>query len=126
MRRSLLQGGLPARLPPPRPRTAGGVARCGRPRAGTVCSVSADPESPESTVSAPFVTIRAGGPLDGVVTITALGPAGGRSRVAASWMQDGEPRSQWLDVASYRIARAIANATANQFAVGNRPTLTRD
>lgn len=88
--------------------------------------MSADLESRGSRVSAPFVTIRAGGPLDGVVTITALGGAGGRSRVAASWTQDGEPRSQWLDAASYRIARAIAHATANQFAVGNRPTLARD
>lgn len=89
-------------------------------------SVSTDLEQDGSTGSAPFVTIRAGGPLDGVVTITAISGAGGRSRVVASWTQDGEVRSQWLDAASYRIARAIANAAANQFALGNRPTLARD
>ena len=74
----------------------------------------------------PFVTIRAGGPLDGRVTITTLAGSGGRCSVEASWTEDGEARSESLEAANYSVARPIAQAAANQFAVGNRPRLTRD
>jgi hypothetical protein len=80
----------------------------------------------ETNASAPFVTIRAGGPLDGVVTITEVAAGNGRSVVEASWTQDGEACSESLEAATYYIARAIANAAANQFAVGRRPNLARD
>jgi hypothetical protein len=40
-------------------------------------------------VPRPLVTIRAGGPLDGVVTITAIPEGNGRSLVESSWTQDG-------------------------------------
>jgi metal-dependent amidase/aminoacylase/carboxypeptidase family protein len=80
----------------------------------------------ETNAPGPFVTIRAGGPLDGVVTITAIAGGNGRSLVEVTWRQDGEVRSESLEAATYNIARAIANAAANQFAVGRRPNLARD
>ena len=74
-----------------------------------------------------MVTIRAGGPLDGVVTITALaGRREGRSVVEASWTHDGQRYSESLEAATFAIARAIAQAAANQFAVGKPPHLARD
>ena len=87
--------------------------------------MTAELDGAPAGASAPFVTIRAGGPLNGVVTITAVAGGHGRNRVAASWIEDGAPRSQALEAATYRIARAIAHAAANQFALGNRPTLAR-
>jgi hypothetical protein len=39
---------------------------------------------------------------------------------------NGQARSESLEAASYAMARAIANAAANQFAVGRRPHLARD
>ena len=85
------------------------------------------PPSSDTHSRGPLVTIRAGGPLDGVVTITALaGRREGRSVVEASWTQDGERRSESLEAATYAMARAIAQAAANQFAVGKPPHLARD
>ena len=81
----------------------------------------------ETDSRGPLVTIRAGGPLDGVVTITAIGGRrGGRSVVEASWMQDGQRRLESLEAATYAMARAIAQAAANQFALGKPPHLARD
>jgi hypothetical protein len=80
----------------------------------------------ETNAPGPFVTIRAGGPLDGVVTITAIAGGKGRSLVRAAWTQDGQPCAESLEAATYAMARAIANAAANQFAVGRRPRLARD
>lgn len=78
-----------------------------------------------SNVPGPFVRIRAGGPLAGEVTVTAIAESGGRCLVEASWTQDGEACSESLEAATYGIARAIAQAAANQFAVGKRPNLAR-
>lgn len=83
-------------------------------------------EAWETSATGPFVTIRAGGPLDGVVTITAITGGKGRSLVRAAWTQDGQTRSESLVAATSDMARAIANAAANQFAVGKRPHLARD
>ena len=55
----------------------------------------------------PFVTIRASGPVDGVVTLTAI--EGGRMVVTASWAQDGHARSDSIDVGSYETARTITH-----------------
>jgi hypothetical protein len=85
-----------------------------------------DPEQWQTNAPRPFVTIRAGGPLDGVVTITAIAGRNGRSLVEAAWTQDGEVCSESLEAATYNIARAIAQAAANQFALGKPPKLTRD
>jgi metal-dependent amidase/aminoacylase/carboxypeptidase family protein len=83
-------------------------------------------EAWETNAPGPFVTIRAGGPLDGVVTITAIAGGNGRNLVRAAWTQDGQARSESLEAATSDMARAIANAAANQFAVGRRPHLARD
>ena len=85
-----------------------------------------DPAPWQTDAPGPFVTIRAGGPLDGVVTITAVAGRSDRSLVEASWTQDGQRLSESLEAATYDIARAIANAAANQFAVGKPPKLARD
>jgi hypothetical protein len=61
-----------------------------------------------------------------LVTITAIEGGKGRTLVGASWTQDGELRSESLEAPTYEMARAIANAAANQFAVGKRPHLARD
>lgn len=71
------------------------------------------------------MTIRAGGPFDATVTMTAVNDGHGHTRVAASWTEDGQPWSESLDAASYRIARAIAQAAANQLSIGNQPHLAR-
>jgi hypothetical protein len=42
-------------------------------------------EAWETRAPGPFVTIRAGGPLDGVVTITAIAGGRGRSLFRAAW-----------------------------------------
>src|ERR1700736_5992893 len=93
--------------------------------ADTVLGVRTELEPWETSAPGPFVTIRAGGPFDAVVTITAVTTGRGRNRVEASWEQDGQQCSQSLEAASYSIARAIAHAAARQFALGNQPTLTR-
>lgn len=95
-------------------------------RADSVANMTSVPEPWKTSVPGPFVTIGAGGPLDGVVTITAIPDSGGRCRVEASWTQDEEACSESLEAATSSMAHAIAQAAANQFAVGNRPNLARN
>ena len=73
----------------------------------------------------PFVTIRTGGPFDAVVTMTAVENGEGHTRIAAAWTENGQSWSESLESASYRIARVIANAAANQLSLGNQPHLAR-
>jgi hypothetical protein len=80
----------------------------------------------ETNAPGPFVTIRAGGPLDGVVTITAIADGHGRTLVEASWAQDGQPSSDSVEVETYDAAREIAHTIANQLAAGTPPDLARD
>jgi hypothetical protein len=70
------------------------------------------------------VTIRAGGPLDGVVTLTAIAEGHGRTLVEAHWTQDGTTHSDSVKVDSHKHARTIARNAAAVFAVGNAPDLT--
>ncbi len=74
----------------------------------------------------PFVTIRAVGPLDGVVTITAIAEGHGRSLVGASWTQDGHRQSDSVEVETYEHARELADFTARELAEGTPPELMRD
>jgi hypothetical protein len=67
--------------------------------------VSSDPAPWQTDAPGPFVTIRAGGPLDGVVTITAIAEGNGRSRVGASWTQDGHTHRDSVEVDTYDHAR---------------------
>jgi hypothetical protein len=41
-------------------------------------------------------------------------------------VERGEAFSQQLEAATHAMARALAQAAANQFALGNRPKLERD
>lgn len=84
-----------------------------------------DSNSPKAPAPRPYVTIRAGGPLHGVVRITATADGAGRTLVEASWTQDGQPYSDTLELDTSEDARNVANSAANQLAAGKPPDLTR-
>jgi hypothetical protein len=73
-------------------------------------------------VPAQVVTIRAGGPFDGVLTITAIPEGHGRGLVEAQWRRDGEPRTALRMIDGYTTARALAHTWAGQLAAGREPT----
>ena len=85
-----------------------------------------DSQSSQTDAPGPSITIRAGGPLDGVVTLTAIADGRGRTLVEASWAQDGQRSSDSVEVETYDAAREIAHTIANQLAAGTPPDLTRD
>jgi hypothetical protein len=85
-----------------------------------------DSQSSQTDAPSPSITIRAGGPLDGVVTITAIADGHGRTLVEASWAQDARRSSDSVEVETYDAAREIAHTIANQLAAGTPPDLTRD
>ena len=74
----------------------------------------------------PFLTIRPGGPLDGVVTIAAVPDGHGRTLVGASWTLDGHRQSDSVEVETYEHARELANVIAKELAEGTPPDLARD
>ena len=81
-----------------------------------------DPEAWEATNErGPFVTIRAGGPLEGVVTITQIPEGHGRTRVIASWIRYGQTHWHWIEVESFEHARLLARQLANELAAGREP-----
>lgn len=90
--------------------------------------MTGDPEAWQTDAPGPFVTIRAGGPLDGVVTITAIPEGHGRNLVVeASWTQYGHTHSDYsVEVETYKHARDLANFIAKELAEGTPPDLTRD
>jgi hypothetical protein len=88
--------------------------------------VTGDPEAWQTDAPGPFLTIRAGGPLDGVVTIAAVAEGHGRSLVGASWTQDGHTHSDSVEVETYEHARELAGSIAKELADGTPPDLTRD
>ena len=112
------------RLRPPVPVTRGRDGNSAPPT-GTVLGVT-DSQSWQTDAPGPFITIRAGGPLEGVVTISAIADGHGRTLVEASWAQDGQPSSDSVEVETYDAARAIAHTIANQLAAGTPPDLSRD
>jgi len=70
--------------------------------------------------------MRAGGPLDGLVSITVLPDGGGRCTVTATWVDETlGRRSERLDAASLAVARRIAKAAASQLSLGRAPQLAR-
>jgi hypothetical protein len=89
-------------------------------------AVPQDPDSWQTDAPGPFVTIRAGGPLDGVVTLTAIEGGHGRTLVEAFWTEGGHARSDSVEVESYEHARVIAREVADEFASGRVPDLSRD
>jgi hypothetical protein len=88
--------------------------------------VSGDADSWQTDAPGPFVTIRAGGPLDGVVTITAIADGHRRTLVAASWTQDGHACSDSVEIETYEDARIIAREAADALAAGRPPSFERD
>ena len=88
--------------------------------------MTGDPENWQTDAPGPFLTMRAGGPLDGVVTITAIPEGHGRSLVEASWTQDRHTHSDSVEVETYKHARELANFIAKELAEGTPPDLARD
>jgi len=85
-----------------------------------------DPDSWQTDAPGPFVTIRAGGPLEGIVTLTAIADGHGRTLVEASWTRDGDAHTDSVEVQSYEDARIVAREAADDLAAGHVPDLTRD
>jgi len=75
----------------------------------------------ETYASGPFVSIRAGGPFNGTVTITAVADANGRVLVEAAWTRENKPQSASRIVAGYDPARTLAQRWADQLAAGAEP-----
>jgi len=71
----------------------------------------------------PFLTLNAGGPLNGLVTITALSVRGARLIVDAHWKTiHGEQRTASAEIEGYNVARALAHEWAAELAAGDEPT----
>ena len=85
-----------------------------------------EPDAQEPTAAGQPVTIRAGGPLEGVVTITAIPAGHGRTRVEAFWTENGHARSDSVEAEFYEDAREIAHTAADELAAGIAPDFTRD
>ena len=85
-----------------------------------------DLEPWQTDAAGPFVTIRAGGPLEGIVTLTAIAEGHGHTMVEAVWTQGGISHSASVEVASYEDARALAHEAADALAAGRAPDLGRD
>lgn len=68
------------------------------------------------------------GPLDGVVTLTAIPEGDGRTLVEAAWLDGGGTSRSTCSVEceSYEAARALAHAAAGALAEGRAPDLERD
>jgi hypothetical protein len=71
----------------------------------------------------PFLTLNAGGPLSGIVTITALPEQGAHLVVEGNWRTiHGEPRTASAAIEGYNAARKLAHEWADQLAAGHEPT----
>ena len=76
---------------------------------------------PETYASGPFVSIRAGGPFNGVVTITEVADGNGRVLVEAAWTRENKPKSASRIVDGDDPARTLAQQWADQLAAGAEP-----
>jgi hypothetical protein len=77
--------------------------------------------TPETYASGPFLSIRTGGPFNGVVTITAVADGDGRVLVEAAWTREHEPQSASRIVTGYDPARTLAQQWADQLAGRTEP-----
>ena len=77
--------------------------------------------SSESYASGPFLSIRAGGPFNATVTITAVADGKGRALVEATWTREHKPQSASRVLAGYDSARTLAQHWADQLAAGIEP-----
>ena len=83
------------------------------------------PLEPWMTSSAgPFVTIKPGGPLHGVVTISVAPDTAEHPLIVdATWKPlDSDPRSLSQPADDYTTARRLAHQWADQLAAGHEPT----
>jgi hypothetical protein len=71
--------------------------------------------------SRPHLTIRVGGWLNGVVTVTDLGA--GEHRVEARWRRQGNPQCWTATVRGLSQARTVANEVAQELTGGWEPRL---
>jgi hypothetical protein len=126
--------------PAPQGRAAGGrVLRATCPRRGSApidlrgmagCATGHEPterlpqETPpqawESSAPGPYVTIRTGGPLNGLVTLIATGSEG-RITVEASWGVPHLRTTATAERVGHAAAHELAQAWANERAVGREP-----
>ena len=65
-----------------------------------------------------FLTVNAGGALEGVVAIRAVT---GQLLVSATWTRDGEPRRASVTLADYDAARTLTHRWADDLAAGREP-----
>jgi len=73
----------------------------------------------------PFLTLNAGGPLSGIVTITALPEQGVHLVVDAHWRTiHGESHTASAAIEGYNSARELAHEWAGQLAAGREPEPT--
>jgi hypothetical protein len=86
------------------------------------------PEVPDPTLDAwmtssagPFLTMNAGGPLEGIVTIAVATAGADQLLVEAAWKCNGDPRASSATVTGYDAARALAHRWADQLAAGREP-----
>ena len=77
-----------------------------------------------TSASGPFVSIKPGGPLQGIVTISANTETDSPPLVVdATWKPlDGDRRSVAQPVDEYTAARRLAHEWADQLAAGREPT----
>ena len=78
-------------------------------------------QSSETYASGPLLSIRAGGPFSGTVTITAVADGNGRVLVEATWTREHKPQSASRILAGYDPARMLAQQWADQLAAGTEP-----
>jgi hypothetical protein len=69
----------------------------------------------------PFLTMNAGGPMQGVVTISVATKGDDELLVEAAWQCNGDPRSTSATFTGYDAARALAHEWADQLAAGREP-----
>ena len=79
-----------------------------------------DPDAPGP------LTIRAGGPLEGIVTLTPIDGGHGRTLVEAFWTDAGHARSDSVEADTHDAGREIAQTAADELAAGIPPDFTRD
>jgi hypothetical protein len=69
----------------------------------------------------PFLTMNAGGPLEGIVTIAVATGDADQLRVEAAWKCSADARSTSTTLTGYAAARALAHQWADQLAAGREP-----
>ena len=69
----------------------------------------------------PFLTMNAGGPLEGVVTISVASERADALLVKATWEHDGDPRSTSETLTGYERARTLAHEWVDQLAARREP-----